>query len=523
MGGGINGAALARQAAFQGLRVAICEAGDFGQGASTNTSKLLHGGLRYLETYDFGLVRDAVRERAQLLGMAPHLVEARRFLFPRTRHGRHARPLIKAGMTLYDLLAGGRLRLDPHGWVPPEKLRGREPHFLPEEEVGGYEYSDCVMDDARLVLENLLDARALGADVFNYHRFLGAEQAGVGGSSGTGRGNLLDVTFLDRLTGREKVLRAPKVALALGPWTDEVLKSAFPGAHPQVRLSQGIHLIAEGLDSTSCFILPVPESRRYFFIVPWKGKHLIGTTETEVGVYPPDPVVPLDKEIGELESLVRLYFPDQPVKIICTITGLRPLARASKGTTITLSREHEFHVLGEGIYSAVGGKYTTHRTLAKEYLKFILGPGANLKPMEDRPFPGAWKTPRERENLRMHLLNHAFVDSTLAETWMRRYGLRAQNLAAFIATDKSRQERLPGPSPLLLGEVLFAAEEEWARTSIDFYRRRTDLYFTREGGMESLPRVEELFASLHSGVRSSLGRDADYSDFLRRNRHVAVR
>jgi glycerol-3-phosphate dehydrogenase len=503
VGGGINGAALARQAAFQGLRTAVFEAGDFGQGASTNTSKLLHGGLRYLETYDFGLVRDAVRERAQLLGMAPHLVEARRFLFPRTRLGRHARPLIKAGMTLYDLLAGGRLRLDPHGWIPPGELREREPHFLPGEAAGGYEYSDCVMDDARLVLENLLDARALGAEVYNYHRFLGAEP------SGQARGSQVEATFLDRLTGREKVLRADRVALALGPWTDEVIKQVFPGSHPQVRLSQGIHLIVEGLDSRACFILPVPDSRRYFFIVPWKGKHLIGTTETEVGEYPPEPLLPLEQEVRELEALVRVYFPDQIPRTVCTITGLRPLAR-SRGSTITLSREHEFHTLAPGIFSAVGGKYTTHRTLAREYLKY------------DRRFPGAWRDPKERESLRAYLKALPFVDAELAETWMGRYGLRARDLAAYAASDKALQERLPGASPLLLAEVRFAAEQEWAATPVDFYRRRTDLYFTREGGVASLPRVEAEFASRHPDFRTALGRDADYTDFLRRNRHVAV-
>lgn len=493
--------------------MAVFEAGDFGQGASTNTSKLLHGGLRYLETYDFGLVRDAVRERAQLLNKAPHLVEARRFLFPRTRLGRHARPLIKAGMTLYDLLAGGRLRLDPHGWVSPEQLRKREPHFLPEEEVGGYEYSDCVMDDARLVLENLLDARTLGAEIHNYHRFLKAEPTGEGS---------LKVSFLERLTGRDVVYRASKVALALGPWTDEILKQAFPDAEPQVRLSQGIHLIADGLDSQSCFILPVPDSKRYFFVVPWKGKHLIGTTETEVGEYPPEPLVPLQGEIEELERLVRVYFPDQQVKTICTITGLRPLARASRGSTITLSREHEFHTLQPGIYSAVGGKYTTHRTLARDYLKYILGDTGEISHLEDRAFPGAWKNPKEKEDLWVHLMAYSFMDTDMAETWMRRYGMRSLELAAFAAADQAMQERLPGPHALLLAEVHYSVEKEWAKTAIDFYRRRTDIYFTRDAGMTSLERVESVFAEYSPGYRKALGRDSDYPEFLRRNRHAVA-
>jgi glycerol-3-phosphate dehydrogenase len=529
IGGGINGAALARLAAFQGLSTALFEAGDFGRGASTNTSKLLHGGLRYLETFDFGLVRDAVRERAQLLSLAPHLVEARRFLFPRTRLGRHGRAGIKAGLTLYDLLAGS-LRMDPHRWVGEKELRLKEPHFLPDEECGAYEYSDCVMDDARLVLENLVDAAALGASIHNYRSFQGVERGGDG---------IMDVTVLDRLTGREGIHRGRKVALALGPWTDQVAKAAFPGTAPQVRLSQGIHLIADGLPSQSCFILPVPPgpdgavSKRYFFIVPWKGKHLIGTTETEVGLYPPEPAVPKDGEVAELLGLAKAYFPSWKPDVICTITGLRPLARSAKGSTITLSREHEFHRITENVASAVGGKYTTHRTFAEEFLRFILGEGGErgrepmdikgireIKDIKNRPLPGAWADAGERAGIGEALRAYGFVDDEVAATWMRRYGKRALELADYVAAAPERRERLAGPYGLLLGEVGFSAEREWARTAEDFFRRRTDAYFTRGAGCENLLRVEEVLAGRSPGL-AGLGPDADYGLFLANNRHVA--
>ncbi len=517
IGGGINGAALARLAAFQGLCTALFEAGDFGRGASTNTSKLLHGGLRYLETFDFGLVRDAVRERAQLLTIAPHLVEARRFLFPKTRLGRHGRAGIKAGLTLYDLLAG-RLRMDPHRWVTPAELKGHEPHFLPDEACGAYEYSDCVMDDARLVMENLVDAAALGAEIHNYKSFQGVERASDG---------IMEVTVLDRLTGRESVQRGRRVALALGPWTDQVAKGAFPGSPPQVRLSQGIHLIADGLPSQSCFILPVPPapdgtvSKRYFFIVPWKGKHLIGTTETEVGLYPPDPTVPKDHEVAELIGLARAYFPGWTPDVLCTITGLRPLAR-SKGSTITLSREHEFHRLQENVSSAVGGKYTTHRSFAEAFLKFALDKKSGLKDIKPRPLPGAWADAGERDRIRESLRAYGFADEAVASTWMRRYGKRALELAAYVAAAPARKERLPGPYGLLLGEVEFSAEKEWAKTPEDFFRRRTDAYFTRGGGCESRVRVEALLQERTPNLRKSLGADADYMAFLANNRHVAA-
>jgi glycerol-3-phosphate dehydrogenase len=512
IGGGINGAALARLAAFQGLRVGLFEAGDFGQGASTNTSKLIHGGLRYLETFDFGLVRDAVHERSHLLKLAPHLVEQRRFLFPRTRLGRHWRPAIKAGMALYDFLAGG-MRLDPHRWVPPSELRKREPHFLPQEEnVGAYEYSDCSMDDARMVMENLVDARALGADIRNYHRFTGVDE--------DGRGNL-EVTILDRLTGRENVVACRKLALCLGPWADQVAKSAFPGSAPQVRLSQGIHLVAEGFDSESCFILPVPGSKRYFFVFPWKGRHLIGTTETEVGEYPPDPVAPLEKEAEELKALCRVYFPDQKPEFICAFAGLRPLARA-RGSTITASREHEFHKLGENVSSAVGGKYTTHRTFAREFLRFVLGKEKTLKDIGDRLLPGAWESEGEKAKLRAALRAYSFVDEAMADVWLSRYGKRALELAGYVAADPARLQRLPGPYSLLSGELDFAIEKEWVKTAVDFLRRRTDIYFSRGGGVECLPQVTQALTARFPDAAKMLGRDADYKEFLGRNHHRAA-
>jgi glycerol-3-phosphate dehydrogenase len=511
IGGGINGAALARLAAFNGLSTALFEAGDFGRGASSNTSKLLHGGLRYLETYDFGLVKDAVRERAALLGLAPHLVEARRFLFPRTRLGRHLRPMIKAGMAVYDFLAGGR-RLEPHRWIPPEELRGLEPAFLPGEACGAYAYSDCVMDDARLVIENLADAASLGAKIWNYKSFQGAEPAGDGS---------LEVTVLDRVSGREAVHRAKRVALAAGPWTDQLVSAAFPGAAPQVRLSQGIHLIAAGIPSQACFILPVPDSKRYFFIVPWKGKHLIGTTETELEGLPAQAPVPRQSEIEELLQLARVYFPAWTPDVICTLTGIRPLARGRKGSTMVLSREHEFHSLRENVFSAVGGKYTTHRSFADAYLRHMLGPKRELKDIKARPLPGAWMDTRERDGIRRGLMAYPFADEAVSGAWLRRYGKRALEVAEFVSGEAARRERLPGPYGLLMGELLWSAEREWAKTPEDFLRRRTDAYFERGGGTECLNRVEAFFTARTPGL-AALGAEADYAAFLRSNRHAAA-
>jgi glycerol-3-phosphate dehydrogenase len=368
------------------------------------------------------------------------------------------------------------------------------------------------MDDARLVIENLIDAASLGARLRNYQAFQGAEPAGDGRT---------EVTVLDRLTGKEIVHRARKLAIVAGPWTDQVLASAFPGSAPQVRLSQGIHLIADGLPSRSCFILPVPGSKRYFFVVPWKGKHLIGTTETELEGPPPVPAVPREGEIEELLRLARTYFPEWRPDVVCTITGIRPLARSGKGSTISLSREHEFHTLRDGTYSAVGGKYTTHRSFADAFLRHILGGKAELKDIKARPLPGAWADTQERDAVRRGLMAYPFADETVAAAWLRRYGKRALELADFVSGDAARRERLPGPYGFLSGELAWAAEKEWARTPEDFLRRRTDAYFTRGGGRECLERVEAFFRARTPSL-AALGPEADYGAFLRANRHAAA-
>jgi glycerol-3-phosphate dehydrogenase len=391
-------------------------------------------------------------------------------------------------------------------------LRRLEPAFLPEEACGAYAYSDCVMDDARLVIENLADAAALGAKISNYRSFQALEPAGDG---------LLEVTILDRLSGRETVHRAKQVAIAAGPWTDQVVSAAFPGAAPQVRLSQGIHLIAAGIPSQACFILPVPGSKRYFFMVPWKGKHLIGTTETELDGPPPAVPVPREDEVAELLRLARIYFPAWEPDVICTLTGIRPLARGGKGSTVTLSREHEFHTLRENVFSAVGGKYTTHRSFAEAFLRHIAGSKRELKDIKGRPLPGAWKDIRERDAIRRGLMAYPFADETVAAAWLRRYGKRALEVAEFVSGDAARRERLPGPYGLLLGELMWSAEKEWAKTPEDFLRRRTDAYFARGGGTECLDRVTAFFAARTPGL-AALGTEADYAAFLRANRHVAA-
>lgn len=535
VGGGINGASLARLAAFRGLKTALVEAGDFGEGASTATSKLLHGGLRYLETRDFSLVRDAARERGRLLTLAPHLVEERRFLYPETRLGRHGRLGIKAGMLLYDFLAG-RLGLRPHRHLSREALRRRVPSLVREGMGGAYEYSDCVMDDARLVLENVLDAAALGAEIRNYQVFTGVEEAGDG--------EFLEVTVLNRLTGRETALRSRRLAFALGPFTDKVVLSEFSGQGSKVRLSQGIHLVLERLPFTESFILPVPESSRYFFLLPWKRWHLLGTTETVLDPRRPEEAGPREAEVEELLGLFRLYFPELEPKPVCTFTGIRPLAQAGGKAkeTARVSREHAFHRLHDRVFAAVGGKYTTHRSLAADYLDFMdggkggSGKGAGggkrrgtrggigmgeATGFAERPLPGSWRTPSEREAALERVTAMFPGEEGRVLEWAGRYGRRVFELLDFLKGSEEFRTVLPGARGTLQGEVLFAIEREYAKAPVDFLRRRTDAFFHPDAGLKEAEALQALFEARVPGYRLIAG-ETDYRLFLRKNRHSAL-
>ncbi len=517
IGGGINGAALARVAALQGMRVGLFEAGDYGQGASSATSKLVHGGIRYLEHFEFALVRESVRERARLLRAAPHLVEERRFLFPVGLTGGRMRWSIKAAMVLYDTLAG-KLGLQSHRYLSQSQVGALEPQFLPGTPCAAYAYSDCSMDDSRLVMENLVDAWSLGAASWNYHRFLGVEEAGR-----DEEGRLtLEVTVLNLRTLRERVYRCRKVAMTLGPWTDQVATAQFPSAEKQLRPSQGAHLVVEKLTSTSSFILPVPGTGRYFFVLPWKKYHLIGTTEVEIPGNVPETPLPLDVEIDELHRLTAHYFPGTQVRVICAFAGIRPLAGGGgKGNgSAAVSREHQFKALANGVYTMVGGKYTTHRALAEEYFQFITGTPPD-ESTEGRLFPGGWRDGTERDAAKRRLRDFPFCDDAIADTWLNRYGRRALELAEFTQSKPAYAARLSKDEPLLAGEVLFAIEKEQAASPLDFYRRRTDIFFSPGGGLESLLAVENLFRENVEGY-AQIASQVDYRHYLEGNRHRAV-
>ncbi len=519
VGGGVNGAALARHAAWKGLKVLLWEARDFGFGASSQSSKLIHGGIRYLETGAFGLVRDAVRERDALCRLADPVVRPARFLFPVVPQGRHARWMLKVGMTLYDGLAGTSAG-HRHAWVGPDQLRSEEPGLLPGTDFGAFSYSDAFMDDARLVLENLLDAAQAGAEIRNYCRYLGGERA---------PGDLWEVRGEDRLTGSEVVVEGRRLAFATGAWTDGVAPHAGKNRSTRVRMTQGSHLVVKGLSAVHPLILPVPGSRRYFFVLPFcrdwqEGLHLVGTTEVELAPGTDPNVEATDRECVELLSLLALYYPgDRPVTV-CAFAGVRPLA-AGGGATASLSREHAFHPVGENAFAAVGGKYTTHRLLASQFLGKLLGEKPDFSLIRDRPFPGSFANAQDRAEAAA-LLGRVGVPEATSRRWLALYGKASRELAARAEAalrTKSEADGVGATAPDWIGmEMDYAVAREFVKTPVDFLRRRSGLFFTPQGGVEGLEALEKRAEKVSPGYAKTLGAEADYRNLLQRSRHGAA-
>jgi glycerol-3-phosphate dehydrogenase len=463
VGAGINGAAIAREAALAGLKVLIVERGDIGGGTSSASSRLIHGGLRYLEHAEIGLVYESLRERERLLELAPHLVEPLELCIPVYREARRKRWQIGIGLALYDLLSAGKS-------LPSRKLFGREellakmPGLNPDGLVGGASYYDAqVRYPERLVLDNVRDAIDHGAVLATYTRVTRIRVE---------RGRATGVDWESRL--RKGGARAPLIVNAAGPWVDEVL-----GPIRHTRLiggTKGSHIVVPpfpGAPSVGVYV-EAGSDHRPFFILPWNELLLIGTTDER---YDADPgTAEIDaRERAYLAGETQRVFPGATQlagRVLYTHTGVRPLPHTPRGAEGAITRRHIIrrHRAARGLYSIVGGKLTTHRALAEEVLdklrreaRLRATPGATRA----RALPSALAA-GERDSL------YAELSGKLGERQARRllrvYGKFAADVAA-LAARPGLDERL-GDGGVLLAELVYALDREWAVTLEDLLQRR---------------------------------------------------
>jgi glycerol-3-phosphate dehydrogenase len=416
IGGGITGSGVARDAAMRGLRTGLVDRHDFAFGTSSRSSRLLHGGLRYLEQGRVGLVREASVEKRVLHRIAPHLALPLGFVFPTYAGGR---PLwqLRIGVKLYDLLCGGR-NFSPSRGLNRAEARQAVPALDERNLVGAVRYFDALTNDARLTLDTLRSAVRHGATVSNYTRLLGARRTDHG----------WDCELEDVLTRRLAVVSARTIVNATGPWAQ-----AIPHSQVRLRLTKGIHVVVERSRLPAREAVVITEGKRILFIIPWGERLIIGTTDTDYQGAPEDVAVD-QADIGYVLRTVNTFFPSvgfKPTDVISSWAGLRPLIANPDGSPSDLSRGHQIKTPEPGWWDVAGGKLTTYRLMAEQTVDQIarhLGRPAvpsrtaeiPLVPETETGFSGILPPPFNREAV-AHFVDREWA-MTLTDVMIRRSG-----------------------------------------------------------------------------------------------------
>ncbi len=476
IGGGITGAGAALDAAARGWRVALIDKGDFAAGTSSLSSKLVHGGLRYLEHGHFGLVREALVERGRLLRNAPHLVEPLRFLLPFYVRQRVAPWKWRLGLTLYDLLAGSEniARSQP---LSIARLRTISPSLQRTGLMGGAQYFDALMDDARLCLAVIRTAAKHAAVVANYVEATGFESA---------NGKLSALRALDKVKGNTHLIRARAFLNATGPWADNISRLAGDVSGPHLQPTKGVHLIAPDHGHRFAHLLLHPRDHRVFFVIPWKNKTLLGTTDTHAEPTPDHLTVTADDTAYLLDGYNHYFSPGvETTGILGSFAGLRPLMLFKPGEPSDLTREFRLHRAPSGLFTSLGGKYTTYRHMAEVIVDVIgasLGKRRRCETAELRlvgtPIGEDWATFRDRTA--MQLKTEFRISNASALHLVHRYGMDALSVALRIQKIPGGFESMHPHEPDLIGELAWQAEEEMAIHADDFLLRRSRIGMYRK-------------------------------------------
>src|SRR5579863_310724 len=431
IGGGINGAGIARDLALRGVKVGLVEQGHFASGTSGKNSQLIHGGLRYLKQLEFHLVRESLRERATVLELAPHLVAPQAFLIP--MYGWPARLFYGAGLWLYDLLAG-RHAIRRHRMLSRGEVATLEPGLAREDLTHGAIFFDCQIHSSRFVLENIWDAARHGAAVVNYAR---AQRE-------NGR-----VTVTDTVSGESFPVRAEKLVNATGSWA----------SGDEVRLVRGSHIVIPRVNASDNAIAYFEESGRIIFVIPWGSARqlsLVGTTDVD-HTGGPDNVHITAEETAYLLHIVRRLFPSvRGVEPVSTFSALRPLVRSRARSATNTSREHRIWMAADGVVHVVGGKYTTYRAMSQEAADLLssvscttartpIGGNTRTRIDELRAFAGTLAATHQLSTDQvLHLV--------------RDYGVQLPNVLAYLPETAGA-----GLSRVECAQIAFAVENEMAQ------------------------------------------------------------
>ncbi len=508
VGGGIVGAGVARDVACRGFATALVDRGDFASGTSGKTSRLVHGGLRYLQNYRFGLVRRAVRERDLLLRNAPSLVHPLPFLIPAYADHGPGRTLLRFGLLLYDFLSKEKT-LPRRSWLSPAEARAREPRIAVRGLTGAGSYYDAWTDDSRLVLAIVQDAAAVGAIVANHVEVerLVHQQGRVAGAH-----------VRDAIAGASFEVSARFVVNATGVWLDRV-RTARRG--PTIRPTKGIHVFVPRakIGNRSALALSARSDGRVVFVLPWGNLALVGTTDTDFRG-DPDWVVPDSGDVAYLLETVNAAFPDAhlgPADVVSAYAGLRPLLRkgGAEKSESDISRDHAIFWDPDGLISVTGGKLTTHRLMAEEV-------GGLLALRLRRPRSSA--TRNRPLGPPVSLLDE-FTDLGFdEETALHLQGRYAPaQVRRFLGASSARERILPS-TPHPWAEVDIAMHEEMAMTLADLLVRRLGLFYeSPDQGVRAAAMVAERMGGvLGWDSQRTAGEIRAYEDLVRAHQGFRV-
>lgn len=504
IGGGITGATALYDAAQRGLQAALVEKKDFGWATSNATSKLIHGGLRYLKNLEIGLVRESLRERRILTRLAPHLVSPLPFLVPTYRNTSNNRPMITAGMIAYELLSFDKTWLDdPDRQAPSFSLLSKqrvlelEPGVHPEQLTGGAIYYDCQMHaPERVSLEFLLGAAALGAQVANYTEVEGLVTEGK---------RIAGAKVRDKLTGEAYEIHASLVVNVAGPWADFVSEMALGGAKKNLIRSQGIHLIFRSVVRDHAVVLQT-RSKRHFFLIPFRGMTLAGTTDTRFEGHP-DAYGVTRAAAQEFITEINEVYPSAQLKmedLAWTYGGLRPIVDAETDVDVEVykaSRKYEIYDHAkedglDGFVTVVGGKYTTSRNLAEQLTDLVekkLGRPRTPCRTAQATLPGG-AIPSWRDFITAGREAHPELGEAMLQQLSLVYGSRRQRLIDRMTGELAAP--LDEYQPLPAAVVVEAVECEMARTLEDVLWRRTTLADTGQFTAAGVEQAARLMAPL---------------------------
>ncbi|WP_330253578.1 glycerol-3-phosphate dehydrogenase [Nocardia sp. NBC_00565] len=499
IGGGVVGAGAALDAAARGLTVTLVEARDFAAGTSSRSSKLIHGGLRYLEQLDFWLVREALKERGLLLHrLAPHLVRPVSFLLP-LRHRVWERAYIGAGVALYDTIGGARA-LPMHRHLSHTRAMALAPALRDDAMVGAIRYFDAQVDDARHTMTIARTAAQHGATVLTRTKVTGLLRDGE---------RVIGAHVTDLETGREYTVRARRVISATGVWTDEMNKMTGVEFPFHVRMSKGVHILVprERLDLDTGLIMRTEKS--VLFVIPWDRHWIIGTTDTDWSLDKNHPVAS-DADVQYILDHLNAVLREPLTRndIVGTYAGLRPLLSGTSSDTATLSREHAVAEPVPGLFVIAGGKYTTYRVMAADVVDAAvkgLGRAAAPSVTEHLPLLGAVGYQELAADLDS-VAQRAGLPAATVEHLLGRYGCAVSDIFELIAAEPELAEPLPGAAEYLAAEAVYAVTHEGALHLDDVLTRRTRISIeAQDRGLLAAPEVAML-------IGSRLGWDAADTD-----------